>query len=131
MAGQQPQVDVYRVPVRWAAPQAISLARVLGWLFGKAIAGDNGAIRYGGPGDIQANRTAFKGYAFPAQMFTGYSATRVAGGRARVAHPSFPATGSARPDTVLQSPLNRAMEAVTAAQRVNLPSTWTGPSDAS
>jgi hypothetical protein len=123
------QVDVYRVPVRWADPRALSLASVLGWLHGKAIAGDNGAIRYGGPGSIQAQRSYFTGYAFPPQIFTGWNPRRVAGGRARVMRPQLPNTGGGNPVAALASPLTRAMEAVTAAQKLNQAAAW-GHSDA-
>lgn len=115
------RVEHYRVPVRWADPRALSMARALGWLHGKAIAGDNGAVRYGAAGSISAQRTYFTGYAFPPQIFTGYDARRVAGGRARVAAPALPGAGGPQPAAVRQSPLSRAMESVTAAQRLNLP----------
>ena len=112
------QVTVYRVPVRWAAPQATGLAKALGWLHGKAIAGDNGAVRYGGPGSIQAQRTFYTGYAFPPQLFTGYDPRKVAAGAIRNTPGAFPATST--PAGVLGSPVSRALEAVTAAQHANL-----------
>lgn len=108
------QVTDYRTRVRWANPASIAQAVGLGWLFGKAIAGDNGAVRYGGPGDIQSNRTAFTGYAFPPQMFIGYSARRVAAGAIRNNHAGLP--NSKSPASLLASPLQRAMATVTAQQ---------------
>jgi|SRR5579859_1688813 len=118
------EVQTYQVPVRWRDPWSLAAAQFLGWLHGKAIAGDNGAIRYGGPGSIQAQRTYYTGYVTPAQIFFGYSAQRVAGGRARIATPSLPSTGGGQPAGLLKSPLERAMEAVTAAQKVNLQAGW-------
>lgn len=117
-------VQDYRVPVRWRDPWSLWSARFLGWLHGKAIAGQNGAVRYDGPGSIQAQRTYYTGYVFPPQIFTGWNPRHVAGGRARVATPAFPATTS--PMASAQTPTSRAMEAVTAAQRLNLPSAWDG-----
>lgn len=109
---------MYAVPVRAAAPQAVAQAVGLGWLFGKAINGSeggNGAIRYGGgPGDIQAQRSNFTGYAFPPQIFKGYSARRVAAGAIRNMPASMPSTST--PDSLLASPLQRAMAAVGASQ---------------
>ena len=124
---QRGRTDVYRVPVRWADPRAISLSRFLGWLHGKAIRGDNGAIRYGAAGSIQAQRTHYTGYVFPPQIFTRYSAARVAGGRARVAPPAYPGAGGPAPSSLMASPLTRAMETVSAAQRLNVPIRWNAP----
>lgn len=115
----KPQQTIFRTPVRWAAPQATGMARALGWLYGKAIAGDNGAIRYGGgPGDLQAQRSAYTGYAFPPQLFTGYDPRKVAAGAIRATPAAYPATTT--PAGVLSSPLARAMESVTAAQHANV-----------
>src|SRR5258708_12576634 len=97
------------------------MARFLGWLHGKAIAGDNGAVIYGGPGSIQAQRTYFTGYAFPPQIFTGWNPRLVAGGRARVANPAMPTTGGGQPVGVRQSPLSRALEALPPPHPPNLP----------
>ncbi len=114
----RPLVITYRTRVRAAAPQAVAIASGLGWLYGKAIngsAGGNGAIRYGlGAGDIQAQRTSYPGYVFPPQIFTGHSAKRVAAGAIRNTPPGLPSTNV--PDTVLGSPLARAMATVGARQ---------------
>lgn len=111
----RPQVIEYRVPVHAAAPQAVALAVGLGWLHGKAINGSqdgNGFIRYGEP--ALGMRRKFTGYAFPPQIFTGYSARRVAGGAVRNQPASLPSTST--PDSLLRSPLQRAMATVGAAQ---------------
>lgn len=111
----QPQVTTYRVPVRWAAPQAIAQAVGLGWLYGKAIRGDNGAIRYGGgPGDIQAQRSAFTGYAQPPQLFIGYDPRKVAAGLIRPDPMSLPNASQ-----TAQGPVTRAMHALTLSQIAN------------
>jgi hypothetical protein len=114
MRGQQPQVTVYRTPVRSAAPQAIWIARALGWLYGKAIKGDNGAVRYGYPG-LDTNRTSYKGYVFPPQIFTGYDPGKVAAGFIRPDPASLP--GDSTAPAAARSPLARAMHAVTVSQQ--------------
>lgn len=108
----RPRVTVYRTPVRWAAPQAIAQAVGLGWLYGKAIAGDNGAVRYGYP--ALGTRRKFTGYAFPPQIFLNYSARRVAAGAIRNKRGALPATNA--PTSVLNSPLKKATATVTARQ---------------
>src|SRR6266567_2355014 len=99
----RPLVLTYRTRVRAAGPQAVAIATGLGWLHGKAIngsAGGNGAIRYGrGPGDIQAQRTAFTGYVNPPQIFIGHSAKRVAAGAIRATPAGLPSTSGT--DTLL------------------------------
>jgi hypothetical protein len=107
-----PRTTTYRTPVRWAAPQAIAQATGLGWLFGKAIRGDNGFVRYGYP--ALGTRAKFTGYAFPGQLFIGYTARRVAGGAIRVTPSGLPSTSSA--DSQLASPLVQAMRTVTVGQ---------------
>jgi hypothetical protein len=108
----RPQVTRFKVPVRWAAPQAIAVASGLGWLHGKAIAGDNGRILYGYP--QIGMREKYQGYAFPAQLFTGYTARRVATGAIRVHTGGLPSTAS--PASTLASPLVMAMRTVTVGQ---------------
>ena len=107
-----PQSTTFRTKVRWAAPQAIAQARGLGWLFGKAIRGDNGAVIYGYP--ALGTRQKFTGYAYPGQLFIGYSARRVAGGAIRVTPSGLPSTSSTV--TQLSSPLVQAMRTVTVGQ---------------
>lgn len=108
----KPRVTTYRTRVRWAAPQAIATAIGLGWLYGKAIRGDNGAVRYGYP--AMGDRNKFAGYAYPPQIFTGYTAKRVAAGAVRVNAAGLPGTKS--PASLLNSPLKRATATVTARQ---------------
>jgi hypothetical protein len=109
----KPTQTVYRTPVRWAAPQAIALARGLAWLHGKAIdgsPGNNGSIRYGWPG-LDTDRTFYKGYAFPPQLFSGYDPAKVAAGLIRPDPASYP--GDSMSPATAASPLNRAMETAT------------------
>lgn len=108
------QVVNYRTPVRSAAPQAIGLARALGWLYGKAIKGDNGAIRYGYP-SLDTNRTSYKGYVYPPQIFIGYDPAKVAAGLVRPDPASLPGD-SMSPYASTGSPLAAAMAAVTTSQ---------------
>ena len=107
----KPRVLIFRTPVREAAPQAIAIARGLGWLFGKAIKGDNGTIEYGYP-SIQTQRTKYAGYAFPPQIFTGYDPRKVAAGFIRPDQASLPG----EPIGPGTSPLSRAMQGVTISQ---------------
>jgi hypothetical protein len=107
-----PRSTTYRTRVRWAAPQAIAIARGLGWLHGKAIAGDNGQVIIGYP--AIGTRQKFAGYAFPGQLFIGYSARRVAGGAIRVTPSGLPSTSSTA--SQLASPLVQAMRTVTVGQ---------------
>jgi len=108
----RPKVTTYAVPVHEAAPQAIAIARGLGWLHGKAIKGDNGAVRYGWP--AIGTRNNFTGYAFPPQIFTGYDPRRVAGGAVRVSTPAL--STSTTPVSENYSPLQQAMANVTGYQ---------------
>lgn len=101
----KPQVNTYSVPVRSAAPQAVAIARGLGWLYGKAIRGDNGAIRYGYP--AIGTRQKYQGYAFPPQLFTGYNPGKVAGGAVRLPTPALSTTTTPQSETF--SPLQQAM----------------------
>jgi hypothetical protein len=110
----KPQVVNYKTPVRSAAPQAIGMARALGWLFGKAIRGDNGTIRYGYPG-LDSQRTSYKGYVYPPQLFVGYDPARVAAGLVRPDPQSLPGDSTA-PWASANSPTQRAMQAVTLSQ---------------
>lgn len=108
----RPKVTTYRTPVRWAAPQAIALALGLGNLHGRGIRGQTGHITYGYPG--LGTRAKFTGYVFPPQIFTGYSARRVAAGAIRSSPASMPSSKS--PASLLNSPLKRATMTVTASQ---------------
>jgi hypothetical protein len=107
-----PRTTNYRTPVRWAAPQSIAQAVGLGWLYGKAIRGDNGHVIIGYP--ALGTRQKFTGYAFPGQLFIGYSARRVAGGSIRVTPSGLPSTSSSAGQ--LASPLVQAMRTVTVGQ---------------
>ena len=111
----RPRVLRYTVRVRAAAPQAVAIATGLAWLHGKAINGSpggNGAIRYGYP--AIGTREKFQGYASPPQIFSGYTAKRVAGGAIRLTPAGLPSTSA--PVSVLSSPLVRAMATVGSAQ---------------
>lgn len=108
----KPEVRVYRTPVRSAAPQAVALARGLGWLFGKAIKGDNGAIRYGYPS--LGTRAKYTGYVNPPQVFTGYDPGQVAAGFIRPDPASLP--GDSVSPAAGRSPLHQAMSNVTVSQ---------------
>ena len=110
---RRPRKDTFLTKVRWASPQSIGQASALGWLYGKSIAGDNGATRIGCPA-VAGTRAKYNGYAFPGQLFIGYSARRVAGGSIRVTPAGLPSTSS--PDTLLSSPLQMAMRTVTVRQ---------------
>lgn len=108
------EVTIYRTPVRSAAPQAIGLARALGWLYGKAIKGDNGSIRYGYP-SIQSQRTKYAGYVYPPQIFVGYDPSKVAAGLIRPDPAGLPGD-SISPYASTGSPIMAAMAAVTTSQ---------------
>lgn len=108
----RPQILDYRTRVWGSAPQAVQIARGLGWLFGKAIKGDNGAIRIGYP--AIASRQKFAGYAQPPQIFTGYTAAKVAGGTVRVAPAAMPSVQA--PIGMGANPLVSAMATVSAGQ---------------
>jgi hypothetical protein len=100
------------ITLRGIAPQTVALNLGLGRLYGRGINSHNGAIRYGEP--QIGSRNNFTGYAAPPQLFTGYSAKRVATGAIKPTQPALPSTTS--PDTLLQSPLSRAMATVGARQ---------------
>ncbi len=105
----QPRVVRYDTPVRASAPQAVAIALGLGWLYGKAIRpGQNGATRYGYPGIGQRNKYA--GYAEAPQVFTGYSARRVAAGAVKATPPAYPSTTT--PAAAAASPLSRTLQMV-------------------
>jgi hypothetical protein len=108
----KPQVDVYTVPVRAAAPQAFGIARMLGALFGRGINGNVGTIRYGSM-DI-GTRSNFTGYADPPQLFTGYDPRKVAAGTFRGQPQGLPNT--AAPPSPMNDALMRSMATVTNAQ---------------
>lgn len=109
----RPQVTHYNVPVRSAAPQAIRLATALGWLFGKAIRGDNGHIIYGYP-SIQTQRAKFAGYVNPPQLFLGYDPAKVAAGFVRPDPASLP--GDHVSPSAAGSPIMIAMHNVSVSQ---------------
>jgi hypothetical protein len=111
----RPRVVIYRTLVRAAAPQAIATALGLGWLYGKAIRGDNGTVRSGYP--ALGARNKYAGYARPPQIFTGYTARRVAGGSIRAGGAGLPSTNA--PPTILSSPLQQALATVTSTQTGN------------
>ncbi len=109
----RPRVVTYHTPVRASAPQAVAIALGLGWLYGKAIRpGQNGTTRYGYPGIGQRNKYA--GYVTPPQIFTGYSAARVAGGAIRATPAAYPSTTT--PAAAAASPLTRALATVGSSQ---------------
>lgn len=113
----RPVVQSYRVPVRWAAPQAIAVARGLGQLLGRDIKGERGTIRYGWP-SIQTQRTAYKGYVFPPQVFTGYDPRKVAAGFIRPDPASLPGDYSVASEQ--RSPLEAAMANITLTQQIGM-----------
>jgi len=102
----RPRIQIFHTPVRWSAPQAIALARGLGWLHGRAIAGDNGTIRYGWP-SVMTQRTKYAGYTSPPQLFIGYDPAKVAAGLVRPDPASYP--GDSLSPATAASPLARAM----------------------
>jgi len=112
MKTTRPQVDVYRTPVRAAAPQAIGIARALGAMLGRGINGHTGTIRYGYP--ALGDRNKFAGYANTPQLFMGYDPMKVARGAFRGAPGALPSTSN--PTTLLNSPLQASMATVTAGQ---------------
>lgn len=106
---QTPQVQVYRTPVRAAAPQAVGLALAAARrILGPAMRG-TGAVRYGYP--QIGTRAKYAGYANTPQLFLGYSPRKVAAGTFRGSPGSLPSTNS--PTTLLNSPLQRSMATVT------------------
>src|SRR5580698_8845947 len=109
MRGQTPRTTTYATRVRWRDPQSLWLAKALGWLYGKAISGDNGTVRYGYPG-LDTDRGMYKGYVFPPQAFTGYDPERVAAGFVRPDPASLPCE-SLDPYAASTSPIVAAMAA--------------------
>jgi hypothetical protein len=108
----RPQVDIYRTPVRAAAPQAIGLARALARLFGGEDLRGAGTVRYG-----QAQigtREKYAGYANPPQLFIGYDPRKVASGAVRNQPGALPSTNS--PTTLLNSPLQASLTTITNGQ---------------
>lgn len=102
------QVTDYRVPVRSAHPLAVKIARQLGRLYGRNIAGDNGTIRYGAPG-LSGGRRGYRGYVNPPQMFIGWNPHNVAGGTVRPTLGKLPGTQAPYANT---GPLLAAMYTV-------------------
>jgi hypothetical protein len=107
-----PRVDVYAVPVRSAAPQAISIARGLAQAFTRTSLRGAGKVRYGAP--ALGDRAKFSGYAVPPQLFIGYNPRKVAAGAFRGNPGALPSTSS--PLTTLNSPLQRATAMMTDQQ---------------
>lgn len=108
----KPRVQHYQTPVREAAPQAIAMAVALKRRITSVSLRGSGAIIYGYP-DI-GTRTKFAGYANTPQLFLGYSPSKVAAGAFRGSPGALPSTSS--PATILNSPLQRSMAAVTDMQ---------------
>lgn len=101
----RPEVDIYRTPVRAAAPQAIGIARALARLFGAEDLRGAGTVRYGEP--APGTRHKYAGYANTPQLFIGYSPLKVAAGTVRNQPGALPSTSA--PTTVLNSPLQRSL----------------------
>lgn len=108
----RPRVDHYSTPVRAAAPQAIAMAVALGRRLTAPSLQGTGSIIYGYP-DI-GTRTKYAGYADSPQLFLGYSPSKVAAGAFRGSPGALPSTSA--PATLLNSPLQRSMAAVTDMQ---------------
>jgi hypothetical protein len=98
------------VVLRDPHPVSVYQATALGQIYGRAIAGHNGAFRYGTAG-LASQMTSFKGYVAPPQMFIGWNPKRVAGGAIRV-HPSQLPTTS--PSDPTDNPLRNAVNAINA-----------------
>lgn len=84
-----PRTEVYAVPVRAAHPLSVWIAGALGKLYGRAVAGDNGAVIIGAPG---VNSGKVTGYRNVPQVFTGYNPRRVAAGAVRNMPGGLPGT---------------------------------------
>ncbi len=108
----RPLVQRRAITIRGVAPQTIALNLGLGRLYGRGVDGHAGAVRYGEP--AIGTRAKYQGYVFPPQLFTGYSAKRVAGGAIKPVTPALPSTTT--PQSLLNSPLTRAMATVGARQ---------------
>lgn len=92
-----PRTERVTITVREAHPIASYMASALGALTGRDINGHTGTVRIGYPG-ADANRSNFKGYASPQQMFLGWNPRRVAGGAIRPTRGSLPSTQAPPPD---------------------------------
>lgn len=106
----RPQSARATVTVRAPHPVSLYMAASLGRIYGRAIAGHNGAFRYGAPG-VATNRTKYGGYVYPPQMFMGWNPRRVAGGAIRYKPGSLPATA---PNDPADNPLRNAVATVSA-----------------
>jgi hypothetical protein len=106
----RPRTERVTVVLRDPHPVSVYMATALGRLYGRAIAGDNGAFRYGAPG-LSTNRSKYGGYAFPAQMFVGWNPKRVAAGAVRYTPQRLPATSPTDPT---DNPLRNAVAMVSA-----------------
>lgn len=84
-----PRTEIYSVPVRAAHPISVWMASALGWLHGRAIAGDNGKIIIGQPGLNSGKATGY--YVVP-QMFVGWNPRKVAAGAVRPTPAGLPGT---------------------------------------
>lgn len=110
----QPRTARVTVTVREPHPVSQYMAASLGRIYGRAIAGHNGAFRYGAPG-VATNRTKYGGYVYPPQMFMGWNPRRVAGGAIRYKPSSLPATAPSDPT---DNPLQNAVATIAAGAGV-------------
>jgi hypothetical protein len=108
----RPRVAIFRTRVHAAAPQAVALVTGLARRDIPGISGHSGARRYGYP--APGTRQKYAGYVNPPQLFTGYSAKRVAAGAIRATPPAIPT--STQPWSLTASPLMQAMANVSAGQ---------------
>jgi hypothetical protein len=105
----------YAVIARWPHPLAVMIASRLGRIYGHGIDGRTGTIRYDGPGDIQAQRTSYRGYVAAPQIFLGWR-KQGGGGKPRVPTPAL--SSSTIPSNAAKgSPLMKAMATATNAKR--------------
>jgi hypothetical protein len=108
----KPRVSVFRTRVHQAAPQAAAIVSGLARRDVRGIDGHTGTRRYGYP--APGTRRKYAGYATPPQLFTGYTARRVAAGAIRATPPAIPT--STQPYSLTSSPLMQAMANVSAGQ---------------
>lgn len=98
----------------WAPhPVSVYMASALGNIYGRAIAGFNGAVVYGYPG-LDTNKTNYQGYAAPQQMFMGWSPRRAAGGSILPTPSQLPATS---PPATSDNPLLSAVAMISAGDQ--------------
>lgn len=111
MAGRIIRPRVHRVTtvIREREPIGTGVAYSLAELHGRGIKGKVGTPRYGYPG-MQTQRSAYKGYGYPPDLFFGYNPRNVAGGTVQNKVGQLPATS---PPAGTYSPLQQAMANVT------------------